>query len=581
MSGGGTHKRKFKDTVGDTVGDTVEDTVEDTLILDPKNIIEYIKRYSPHSSPDIKTLLHIITLLNKTHDPKYTDDLIAHIKTVIGKYNTLNECKIDDIEDIEDIGDEEDRKCDRQLSDKIAEKHAYLDLILDILKAGFVSQMEPSPIQINISKSIRLIERHLSGHQEHVVSRRDMTLKGCTPGTYLVNGPVSFYAFVSPDSPDQKKKYIYLFGDVHSKKSGCEGDRSDPPFIRLEDLIRNTIRIHSNKIIDVFLETAISRSTFNDNFMSELVQSFILDECTLPYTFYPNTCKQKYPNARFHSANIRWSYVPRPKLYKMLKSPSPDMKIIDLITKKLGKQIFAIKDKAIQLKLYEILETIHKKPKSDKSSFHKEPIYTEDKLSPLMDVYLLGRLFRSYDTKKGIKDKKVDFGNEDVNYAIVYTGYAHTFFYRKFLHELGYKEVYEVKQIDLKTRTYSQCIEIPLLLDDETGDPFLDFGYVCPDKPSKMRVKKRSSSHRKQSFRRSKISITRRVKSIPKKGRSPKERFRPRSANLTPAKQARATDLVCSLKDRIKYRREGAGPLNSPLKKGRATKARPPAKQTH
>jgi hypothetical protein len=515
MSGGMTSKRKIKDT----------------FILDPQNIIEYTDRYSPYSSPNIETLLHIITLLNETHDPKCTDDLIAHIKTVIDEYNTLNECEIDDIEDIGDEEDEEDRKCDRQLSDKIAEIHAYLDLILDILKDGFVSQLKPSQIQINISNSIRLIERHLSGHQEHVVSKRDMTLKGCTPCRYLVNGPVSFYAFVSPDSPDspeQKKKYIYLFGDVHSKKSGCEGDGSDPPFIRLEDLIRNTIRIHSNKIIDVFLETAISRSTFNDNFMSELVQSFILDGCTLPYTFYPDTCKQKYPNARFHSANIRWSYVPRPELYKMLKSPSPDMKIIDLITEKLRRQILAIKDEAIRLKLYEMLKTIHKKPKSDKSSFHEEPIYTEDKLSPLMDVYLLGRLFRSYGTEKGIKDKKVDFGNEDVNYAIVYTGYAHTFFYRKFLHELGYKEVYKVKQIDLKTKTYSQCIEIPLLLDDETRDPFLDFGYVCPEKPSKMRGKKRSSSHRKQSFRRSKISITRRVKSIPKKGRSPKGPFRPR-----------------------------------------------------
>jgi len=538
MSGGRTHKRK-----------------KDTFILDPQNIIEYTNRYSPYSSPNIETLLHIITLLNKTHDPKYTDDLIAHIKTVIDEYNTLNECEIDDIEDIGDEEDEEDRKCDRQLSDKIAEIHAYLDLILDILKDGFVSQMEPSPIQINISKSIRLIERHLSGHQEHVVSKRDMTLKGCTPCRYLVNGPVSFYAFVSPDSPDQKKKYIYLFGDVHSKKSRCEG--SYPPFIRLEDLIRNTIRIHSNKIIDVFLETAISRSTFNDNFMSELVYSFIFkDGCTLPYTFYPDTCKQKYPNARFHSANIRWSYVPRPELYKMLKSPSPDMKIIDLITEKLRRQILAIKDEAIQLKLYEMLKTIHKKPKSDKSSFHKEPIYTEDKLSPLMDVYLLGRLFRSYGTEKGIKDKKVDFDNEDVNYAIVYTGNAHTNYYCTFLYEIGYELLYEVN----KEKLYSQCIEIPLLLDDETGDPFLDFGYVCPEKPSKMRGKKRSSSHRKQSFRRSKISITRRVKkskSIPKKGRSPKERFRPRSVNLTPAKQARAT-----------------GPLNSPLKKGRTPKER-------
>jgi hypothetical protein len=531
MSGGRTPKRKIKDTV------------EDTVILDPQNI-EYIKRYSPHSSPNIETLLHIITLLNETRDPKYTDHLIAHIKSVIDEYNTFkkraNECEIDEVGD--EVGDEEDRKCDRQLSDKIAEIHAYLDLILDILKDGFVSQMEPSPIQINISKSIRLIERHLSGHQEHVVSKRDMTLKGCTPGAYLVNGPVSFYAFVSPDSPEQKKKYIYLFGDVHLKKSGCEGDGSDPPFIRLEDLIRNTIRIHSNKIIDVFLETPISkRFAFNHSFMSELVYSFILDGCTLPYTFYPDTCKQKYPNARFHSANIRWSYVPRPELYKMLKSPSPDMKIIDLITEKLGKQILAIKDEAIQLKLYEMLKTIH-----------KDLFYKGDKLSPLMDVYLLGRLFRSYGTEKGIKDKKVDFDNEDVNYAIVYTGNAHTNYYCTFLHEIGYELLYEVN----KEKLYSQCIEIPVLIDDETGDPFLDFGYVCPEKPSKMRVKKRSSSHRKQSFRRAKISITRRVKSIPKKGRSPKERFRPRSVNLTPAKQARATDLVCSLKDRIKYRRE-------------------------
>ena len=444
-------------------------------ILNTQKIIEHkTKKPSQRMNELLDEAIVIINHLNDTHE---TDILLYYIKTLIIEYNTLkktaNECEIDKVgdEDEDDIK-HEDIKCDRQLSDKIAEIHEYLHLILDVLITEFPSITKFSPIiKINIKNCISLIERNLSAYQDYIVSKKPMTLKGYTTNTVLVNGPVSFYIFVSPD----QKKYIYLFGDVHTKESGCDKSKQ---FIRLENLIRNTIRIHSDKIIDVFLETPIFRDTFNNSFMSELVRSFILDKCTLPYTFYPDTCKKTYPNARFHSTNIRWSYIKRPELSKMLKSSTPDMEILDFISETVTRQILAVEDELIQAKLLEIPATIH----TDKS----------DKLSPLMDVYLLGRLFRSYRScgfKEDIKDKKVDFDNEDVNYAIVYTGNAHTDSYCDFLLSIDYALLYEVN----KTKPYTQCIEIPVLVDTETGAPFLGFGHDLKT-PSKMRVKRRGSA---------------------------------------------------------------------------------------
>jgi hypothetical protein len=476
---------------------------KDTFILNPQIIIDRIEsnpKYNP-KSPNIKTLLEIINYLNETRDPIYTDHLIAHIKSVIVEYNsfkkTANECEID-TEDVE----EEDRKCDRQLSDKIAEIHDYLDLILDVLKDGFVSQIKPSPIQINIKKCILLIERNLPGYQDYSISKKPMTLKGYTKQTCLVNGPVSFYAFVSPD----QKKYIYLFGDVHTKKHGCDGRK---PFIKLQDLISNTICIHSDKIIDVFLEKQNFEITSKEenSFMRELNQYFNKDGCGLPYTSFSDKCKEKYPNTRFHSADIRQFYTSMPKLLEMLKSPTPDMKILESMTEKLVKQIDAVKDMLIRDRLYAIFKTIH-------ADMH----YKSDKLSPLMDVYLLSRLFRSYGD---YGDKKVDFDNEDVNYAIVYTGNAHTDFYCKFLLSSGYDLLYEVN----KKTPYTQCIEIPVLVDNETDAPFLDFGHDLKT-PSKMRIKRGSARARwvknSKSIKRGSARAQRvkKSKSIPKKPKS-------------------------------------------------------------
>ena len=498
-------------------------SIDDTSILNPQIIIDRIEsnpKYNP-KTPNIKTLLEIINHLNYTRDPIYTDDLIDHIDSVIVEYNSLkktaNECEIDveDIEDVEDV-EEEDRKCDRQLSDKIAEIHDYLDLILDVLKDGFVLQIKPSPIQINIKKCILRIERNLPGYQDYIISKKPMTLKGYTKQTCLVNGPVSFYVFVSPD----QKKYIYLFGDVHTKESGCDGSK---PFIKLQDLISNTIRIHSDKIIDVFLEKRNFEITSKEekSFMTELNKYFNKDGCGLPYTSFSDKCKEKYPNTRFHSVDIRQFYTSMPKLLEMLKSPTPDMKILESMTEKLVKQILAVKDKSIQDRLYSIFETIH-------DDMH----YKSDKLSPLMDVYLLSRLFRSYGDHGDYgdyRDKKVDFDNEDVNYAIVYTGNKHTDFYCKFLLSSGYDLLYEVN----KKTPYTQCIEIPVLVDNETDAPFLGFGHDLKT-PSKMRVKRRSSSHRKKSAQRIKKSKrcsarARRVKkskSIPKKPKRGSARVR-------------------------------------------------------
>ena len=195
----------------------------------------------------------------------------------------------------------------------------------------FFDYKRPSPIQINIKKCILLIERNLPGYQDYIISKNPMELKGYTKQTCLVNGPVSFYIFVSP----YQKKYIYLFGDVHTKRSGC--DKRSKLFIKLQDLISNTIRIHSDKIIDVFLEKRnfeiTSKEEEEKSFMTELNKYFDYYGCGSPYASYSYTCKENYPNARFHLADIRHFYTQdSTDLTEILKSPDPS-KIKDEVLK--------------------------------------------------------------------------------------------------------------------------------------------------------------------------------------------------------------------------------------------------------
>ncbi len=361
----------------------------------------------------------------------------------------LRDCKLDKDKKYEDV--------------KCAEINDCLDLILKTFNkflSMFFDYKRPSPIQINIKKCILLIERNLPGYQEdYSISKNPMKLKGYTKQTCLVNGPVSFYAFVSPD----QKKYIYLFGDVHTKRRGCDKSKL---FIKLQDLISNTIRIHSDKIIDVFLEKRNFETTSKEeeeeeekSFMTELKKYFDFYGCGSPYASYSNNCKENYPNARFHSADIRSFYTKNSEyLTEILKSPAPN-KIKDEVLKKIKKQIDAVKDMLIRDKLHDVFASVY-------FDMH----YKSDKLSPLMDVYLLSRLFRSYGDHE---DKKVDFDNEDVNYAIVYTGNKHTDFYCDFLLSSGYDLLYKVN----KLTHYTQCIEIPVLVDNKTGAPFLGFGH--------------------------------------------------------------------------------------------------------
>jgi hypothetical protein len=88
---------------------------------------------------------------------------------------------------------------------------------------------------------------------------------------------------------------------------------------------------------------------------------------------------------------------------------------------------------------------------NEELSFHSKPIIE------LMDIYLLARLFRSYQT-----EKRAHFGNVNVQNAIIYTGLTHTKNINQFILSLKddaiSHQVYKDNPID-----YHQCIQVPVI----------------------------------------------------------------------------------------------------------------------
>jgi len=339
----------------------------------------YIIKMSKRPPSDTIYQISKCPKVNSTHSPKTIDNFLAEFKQnkdvtelamfVQEKIKTLNKLnsvhdKKDDEEDDEEEDDEEDEddeydEDDRKVSDEIAsltsELHEILDKIryyhekesnLLIHKISYyqATQSDQSlhDLLISLQKICTNIEGNLSGYLGGLYP--DDSSKKYETQEININGPVSHYYLISPD----RKKRVRLFGDIHVNTAGCDL----PPFIKLENLIENTIKSNPGIIIDIFFETTPYNTVYR--LKSEYLNCFLTDtqvyfagkNCFSPYTLQAkNTCKSEYPNARFHACDARIFFSDLSDIDKH----RPQIK--ELILKQIGK----IKDKTItdKIRLFE------------------------------------------------------------------------------------------------------------------------------------------------------------------------------------------------------------------------------------
>ena len=425
----------------------------------------------------------VLEEFKKDKNVKNVTNISQFVREKIEALNYLREDKIeveDEVDDEEDEDeddeyDEDDRQYYKEVSDDIASLTSELHEILDKIRYYHatesnllihkISHYQATPsdqslhdLLIFLQKICTNIEGNLSGYLGGLYP--DDSSKKYETQEIDINGPVSHYYLISPD----RKKQVRLFGDVHVNTAGCDL----PSFIKLENLIENTIKSNPGIIIDIFFETTPYntvhrlKSEYLTCFLTDTQVYFSHKNCFAPYTLQAeNTCKSEYPNARFHACDARNFFSDFSDIDKHIPQ------IEELITKQIGK----IKDK-----------TIADKIRSFKTKY-KGDIEEEKNKIYMMDAYLLARLFRSYETPK-----RRDFGNVDVSNAIIYAGQTHIEYYLKFLvEELGYTLISSIVNIVKRDKSIEiiQCLYLDLPIHD--GKPFLPFFDLDPPRFRKTR----------------------------------------------------------------------------------------------
>lgn len=429
--------------------------------------------------------------------PKTIDNFLAEFKenediNELKKFVNLKIIALKRLKAIDEHENEDDDEKNRKLSDNMSLLTQELHEILEKIKAYHITestrllQLEQNAVSkellLNLQKICINIEGNLSGYLGGL-RPRDSSKKYKFAKTYL-NGPISYYYLISPD----RKKRVYLFGDFHSKDEGC--DKITEKFIKLEQLIENTISTNHDKIIDVFFEIDPFKSVDSikyenlDCFLTDTRVYFVDKGCFIPHTLgTKKDCKDIYPNARFHASDVRYFYCDY-----ISHMDQCEERINKLILDQLGK----IEDKDIQKKI-----KLLKDEYTDEENFFQ---------TYAMDAYLLARLFRSYKTPY-----RHDFGNVDVSNAIIYAGHAHIIYYLKFLKDyLGYtliSSIVNINKEDTTDESYTQCMALDSLVDGDK--PFLPFfDHDIFDMP---RFRKIRRSAKNGSNRRKRISHSRRA----------------------------------------------------------------------
>ena len=297
----------------------------------------------------------------------------------------------------------------------------------------------------------------------------------------MVDGPISYSCWLYRN-PEGRPTIIHNFGDKHYLRSGCAGKQagSAKGFVSIEDLISETM-INPYAVVDFFFEAPRSDS-FGHNYTAESGSGYCgfssgyceykpllsqgalnrLDDkfrnCLSVGSQFLKKCRKKFPNGRIHAIDIR-------NVLGIKRNFIPDMEDKESKTWQFFKilvrnQIFRVEDENVRNELYEIYNDI--KALSPKELYKQTYVY-------LMDIYLLGRLFRSYVPLLGQKQKTA-FNNASVQNAVIYSGDHHKKNYDYFFRNIGAVELYSFKSP--KFTKYSrhtkggdsyQCVQIPKL----------------------------------------------------------------------------------------------------------------------
>ena len=265
-----------------------------------------------------------------------------------------------------------------------------------------------------------------------------------------VSGPISYSRIEYQD------KIIHNFGDVHVKSTKCKDS-----LITLRDIIDTTVKEYKDDIIDIFIESGGSTAPVDlvkgDSHLSDLI--FYFDEC---YETRTVKCNSKYPNVRFHTIDLREimstflrSYgltYAKSRLYiKQMYRDSDDIYGLHThIRNILNNQYQHIKDKSIVDQLEMMYLYVIKTGPLIKD-------HERMNIDGLMDIYLLARLLRTYDTSK-----RQSFRNENVTKAIIYSGRYHSYNYDNFFKSIGGKIYSESGHIFGAHNLKNQCIFVPV-----------------------------------------------------------------------------------------------------------------------
>jgi hypothetical protein len=296
---------------------------------------------------------------------------------------------------------------------------------------------------------------------------------------FPVSGPTRYDYIIYQD------KVIHNIGDVHRYYDSCEDEKT----ITVEELLDATIAHHADEIIDIFFEcgpqdvikTEEEDVPPIDSYISQLHHHFNL--CFVNKDgktgFYrTRACDEKYPNVRFHLIDFRQfiiqflkkkTHIPFDEyIMNMYYYGTDSVNLHVYIRTMFNNQYRAIEDESI----IEKLELMYKDMIHKIQSIPFEQFYdnfsskTTFILMTLMDIYLLARMFRRYDSDSP------SFKNATPNKIIIYSGMYHTHNYNEFLKQIGGEVVmhsgsYEFPRIDtLVDRAgpmVTQCISIPVI----------------------------------------------------------------------------------------------------------------------
>ena len=264
--------------------------------------------------------------------------------------------------------------------------------------------------------------------------------------TVLVSGPVS-YSVLSYIEDGYNDLIVHNFGDKHVRHTECNGSSK-----KLQEVMDDTFKYyqehHPDEKIDVFIEGgSYYLDKKDDNYLKELLGYY--SECYNPHTEptklfeRDKLCDDKYPNVRFHLIDLRKIIANKLFDVDILRSVifpnnEDNLKLQIFIKNFLKKQINKIKNAVVKDKIYKIYYDFFKKTYSQY-------------LPELMDIYLLSRLFRTYETAP-------------IKNVIIYSGTEHMLNYNKFFRELenaSVKICFREKDLD-KNWLYSQCVAVKL-----------------------------------------------------------------------------------------------------------------------